>query len=337
MADTRDDAGWQLYHDTFAALLNRERNRARTLAARLLREYPGHPATRSIEYARESLGIDGGTLATDRPRSLEEAPSSSARAELALFQAMHGIYLGVEFGLLVESESGTAYVALALAGGAAGAAISLEAVPDVTSGRRALLNGGVIWGVTNAALLLVAIDPEVDSAAPIVLPLMAGQLGGLAVGASMFRLNPTAGQVGLVNSGAQWAGAITGLLLGAVQPDFSDQGYALAILAAVDGGLGLGAYLASRYPRVSRAQTLVLDAGGIFGAVAGGGAAVLVQNDFDRSALLGAAIGAAAGLGVTAYLTRDWASGSNDDGGATTFLAPPSEGRGAVAGMGWRW
>lgn len=335
--DARDDAGWQLYHQAFEALLHRQRNKARALGTRLVRDFPGHPASLALEGSRMQLGI-GSTNDIDRPRTYKEQPSRGAQAELALFQGIHGMVLGVELGIAAESEEPAAYLLLAIAGGVTGGLVSVSAVPELTSGKRALLNSGTVWGFANAGLILLAAQPEVDSPAPIVLPLVAGQLAGLAAGASLFRANPTAGQVALANSGGQWSIALTALLMGAAEVDFDGQGVALSLLVAADAGLGAGAYLASINPQVSRAQTLVIDAGGIFGAVAGGGVAVLVQNDFGRPALLGAALGAAAGLGTAAYLTRNWGLDHDDDGGsATTYLAPTTQGRGAVAGMGWRW
>ncbi|MEO8704575.1 MAG: hypothetical protein ABI867_31260 [Kofleriaceae bacterium] len=333
--DARDDAGWQLYHAAFAALMDHARGKARGLTAQLVHDYPGHPATLAIESAREDLGV------TDKPRVEIEKPSKGARAELALFQGIHGIFLGLEVCAIAECNDGGSVLLLGLVGGAIGAGASLS-VPDLTSGRRALLNSGTVWGAANAGLLLAAIQPDVDdSAAPIVGPLMAGQLGGMGVGYSLFRYQPTAGQVGLANSTGQWSAVITGLLIAGLDDDPSDsstKGYALAVLAALDGGLGVGAYLAGKYPHVSRAQTLVIDAGGIFGAVAGGGLLVLAQDEFGPGTALGAAAGTAVGLGIAAYMTRNWNSGNdNDSSGATTYLAPAPHGSGAVAGIGWTW
>lgn len=335
--EPRNDAGWQLYHDAFGALLEGKPARARRLGVRLLREFPDHPASLAIGRSRGPLQLDAALVASNAgaPR---EVPSKAAKAELGLFQGLHGIVLGVELALLLDPAEPAVYFGLALAGGAAGGAISVNAVPELTSGKRALLNSGTAWGAANAALLLAAVDPEGDSAATFVLPMMAGQLGGLAIGASLFGVEPTAGQVGLANSGGQWAGAIVAMLLAASESDTSSPGWAISILGSMDAGLAIGGYLAAEYPHVSRAQTLLLDAGGIFGAVAGGGLAVLARDDFDRVAALGGAIGAAAGLGVAAYLTRNWGTDPDDeDGGATTYLVPSAEGRGAVAGMGWRW
>ena len=121
---------------------------------------------------------------------------------------------------------------------------SLQARP--TSGQRALINSGTAWGAFNAAMLLVATEP--DDASTVGLSLIGGQAAGV--------------------------------------------------------GLGAGAYLAWRMPRVSRAQTLVIDAAGIVGAVAGGAGGVMATGDVEDRTTAGlAAVGAAIGLGAAAYFT----------------------------------
>jgi hypothetical protein len=155
-------------------------------------------------------------------------------------------------------------------------------------------------------------------------------------GAALFAVHPTAGQVALANSGGQWAGVLTGLVLAASRTGASDREASIALMAAVDAGIAGGAFLASQRPEVSRAQTLVIDAGGIVGAVGGGGLGVVISGNFgDRTTPALAAVGAAVGLGAAAYFTRDWNEGRASS--LHTYLAPPEHGRGGVAGVGFLW
>jgi hypothetical protein len=149
---------------------------------------------------------------------------------------------------------------------------------------------------------------------------------------------PTAGQVALANSGGQWAFVLSGLALAAADADSLDEREIAAILlASMDAGLLAGSYLAWRNPNTSRAQTLVIDAGGIVGAVGGGSLGIVIGGSFDdRSTPLAAAIGTVIGLGTAAYFTRNW----NDQGGSSTlqtYIAPVERGRGGVAGVGYHW
>jgi hypothetical protein len=331
--DPRDDRGWSLYHDAFSALLRGERIRARKLAQSLSHDFPGHPALTLVQQS-ELLGGPGGLI--DRPRGLQpERPSRGARAELALFQTLHGMYVGVEVCILLGCEDGAAVMGLALAGAATGAAVSLNSLENLTSGQRALLNSGTAWGVVNGALLAIATEP--DDAKTVVGTLLAGQAAGLALGASLFAAKPTAGQVGLVNSAGQWAGVVTGLAVSSFEKT-SDKDTATAMLVAVDVGLVAGAYFASKATQVTRAQTLLIDAGGIVGTVAGGSLGVILSGNFDDpSTRRLAAAGAIVGVGAAYYLTRNWTRSNDDTGSLRAFIAPPEKGQGALAGVGMAW
>lgn len=332
--DARGDAAWRLYHDAFAALMQGERTRARELAGSLLRDYPDHPATRLVRAA--NLGFAPGAV-EDRSepserRETRETASRAARAELALFQSLHGVALGIEACIALDCDGAGAVLGLALAGGGIGAAVSLN-LSGLTSGQRALLNSGTAWGAVNAGLLIAVAKPEAQGGAAM---LMAGQGAGLLTGAMLFRLHPTAGQVALANSGGQWAGVLGALVIAASGAELSSEEYATAVLIAIDAGIASGAYLASTVPQVSRAQTLVIDAGGIVGGIGGGGLGIVIAgHSDDRTTPALAALGAVVGLGAAAYFTRDWTEGSATS--LHSYLAPPHQGRGAVAGVGFAW
>ena len=334
--DPRSDAVWQLYHEVFAALMQGERTRARDLASAMLRDHPDHPATRLVRSAQLGLApgaVDDHGGVTDS-RETGETASRGARAELALFQSLHGIALGIEVCIALECDSGQAFVAVPLAGAAIGAVASLS-LHDLTSGQRALLNSGTAWGAANAGLLLIAGNSDSDGKT-IALGLIAGQGAGLVSGAVLFKVHPTAGQVALANSGGLWAGALTALVYAASGAQLDQHERALGALIAFDAGIAGGAYLASRWPAISRGQTLVIDAGGIVGAVGGASLGILIAgNESSHATTWLAAVGTAVGLGAAAYFTRDW-----NDGGASSlqgYLAPPEHGRGGVAGVGFTW
>ncbi len=118
-----------------------------------------------------------------------------------------------------------------------------------------------------------------------------------------------------------------GLTLAAASTDPDEEEVSLSLLAAGDVGLGMGAYLATLVPDISRAQTLVIDAGGIVGGISGGGLGVLIVGSRRaiRATAALAALGVAAGLGAAAYLTRDWGDSDDDDGsGARRSSCRPS-------------
>jgi hypothetical protein len=236
--------------------------------------------------------------------------------------------------VVFECDEAGAVLGLILAGAGAGALISLNA-PDLTSGQRALVNSGTAWGAANAVLLSIAADP--DDEKTIAGVLLAGQLGGVLAGVGLTQLRPTSGQVALANSGGQWSLVLTGLTLAGLEADLDDAELAVALLVAADAGVAAGAYLAWRNPKISRAQTLLIDAGGIVGAVGGGSLGVIISGDEgDRTTPLLAAAGTVVGLGVTAYLTRNWTT-DRDVPPVQAYVAPVTGARGGVAGVGFRW
>lgn len=328
--DARTDPAWALYHELFEAVARDNRVRTRALVAQLFHDHPNHPATTLVR--KSSLREPAPITPVDRV----ERPSRGARAELALFQTLHGMFVGGEICVLVECDEATLVVGLVLAGAALGTVVSLN-VPEPTSGQRALVNGGTMWGALNAGLILIATEP--DEGKTIAGGMLLGQAIGTGAGVLIGTKRPTAGQVALANSGGQWSLALTGMTIAASEADLSSEQLATVLLIATDAGLVLGSYLAYRMPNVSRAQTLVIDAGGIVGAVGGGSLAIVLSGDAnDRATPLGAAIGTVAGLAAAAWFTRNWTT-DTDRGSTTlqTYVAPVERGRGGVVGLGMRW
>jgi hypothetical protein len=331
--EARDDAAWRLYHEAFAALLDGKRKRAADLVVKLQREHAGHPA--AVRIASSPLGAPG-VLAEIRARRREQ-PSSGATSELALFQTMHGLAFGVELCVVLECDSGEAFVGLSLVGGGTGAIVSLKGLEHITSGQRALINSGTAWGTFNAIMGIIAIEPDEERS--VAAMLLAGQSVGIAAGALLFSSRPSAGQVALANSGGQWGATLAALTLLAASPTVKSREFSLAAIVGADAGIGMGAYLARQWPEVSRAQTLVIDAGGIVGLVGGGGLGILISGDSgDRITPAMAAVGAAVGLGATAYLTRGWYDdGGGGDDGPRAVLVPAEHGRGGLLGIAGAW
>jgi hypothetical protein len=337
----RSDAGWQLYHEAFGALLERKRKRAASLAAKLRREHAGHPAVALVASSPLALAGAGGQR-RDAPR---EEPTPGAIAELALFQTLHGLALGIEVCVAMKCREPEPYLGLSLAGGVAGAVVSLRLIGPVTSGQRALFNSGTMWGAFNALTAMMAFTP--DDEAGFAVGLIAGQTAGLFAGALLFNKRPTAGQVGLATSGGQWAAVLMGLSLMAATTDPSIGELGLSLLVAADVGLAMGAYIGRLRPDISRAQTFAIDAGGIVGGVAGGGLGVMLSGHVeDRTTAAMAALGVAGGLAAATYFTRDWGDSEDDEHsggkrgdqrGPHTVIMPAEQGRGGLLGLAGTW
>jgi len=321
--ENRDDAAWHLYNDAFAALAHGDRDKARALVGQLEREHGDHPATK---LARDALTD---TL-TPEPPPLIEPATSGARAELALVQTLNGMSVGVEICVALDCKSATAGIGVTLAGATIGAIASLQ-VDHVTSGTRALINSGAFWGAFDAAMIDFATHPTTARGASL---LVAGQTAGVITGALMATQSPTGGQVALSNSGGTWAAVVTGLTLLWADDRLTGDGLAISLAVSADLGLVAGGYVAQQLPRVSRTQTLVIDAGAIVGGVAGGGLGTLITGSVTDRATAGiAAFGVLAGIAAATYFTRDWHS--DEVPAVTAGLAPAKGGALVTAGFTW--
>jgi hypothetical protein len=311
------DPAWTIYHAAFAALAKGNTKGAKAMLEELANRYPDHPlAVRALE----TLALLGGSQATtlgfaptDRPPVdlRTEEKSKTARAELALVQTFHGIAVGVEFCLITECDEAAPIVGMILLGASAGVGGSLLATREgITPGQRATANSGTMWGAWNGALILslqAGGDEETDvqSAALVML---GSQAAGLAAGITAGQtLRPTEGQVSLANTVGIWTGVMTLFADQTFEIDFDSRELVTALLLTTDAAFVAGAYLAKREP-MSRGRTLVIDAGGIVGMLAGFGIVTLIQGEgADSTLLFGSAMaGTAVGLASATWFTRRW-------------------------------
>lgn len=303
------------YDQAFEALARGDRAEAKRLLAIVAQRGPDDPwGARAIDLIAR---LGGGGVTTPIPRAPDddfrhEEPTQGARAELALFQTISGLYSGVLFCILADcgsGDSGVPVVLLALAGGSAGLGVSLRLTRGgLHAGHATLINSGTIWGIWNSIALLAIMDA--DDPQSIAGGLLLGQLGGTGLGLALWpRFHPTAGQVALANTVGTWSLALTAFAQGAFFDELdltADQLFG-TMLVVGDLGVVAGGVLASKFA-TSRGRMLLIDAGGILGTLAGSGTAVLIQgNDISRDAFFRAMLpGAVIGLGAAAWLTRDW-------------------------------
>ena len=326
--DPRDDAAWQRYHQAFSALARGDRALARAQLEALRRDYPDHRATVLAAGALEPSGAPGNAITA---QASTEEPVNGARAELALFQSLHGIAAATELCILLGCKDGALVVGLDLVGGAVGAVVALS-ISDVTPGKRGAINSGTFWGAQNS-LMLVLSQANPDSSG-VAGQLLLGQITGTLIGSAIAKYQPTAGQVALANSGGQWTFVLGLLTYGFVHSSGgSFRNWAIPLTLATDAGLVLGGTIAQQRPSISRGQTLALDAGALLGGLAGGAGGVMISGHVDtRTTYALAAVGLLAGLGTAGYLTRDWGI---EDARVSTVVTPAPGGAVASALFSW--
>ncbi len=272
----------------------------------------------------------------------------NGRSELLVFQTLHGMALGLEACSLLECPraAGTAgggsalLLSSGLAGAGLGAGAALLATRNgIRPGHAAALNSGVLWGTAWATMVLIPTasltGQEPQEGLGI---LMAGQLGGLGLGAGLYKwFEPAKGDVTLVNSFGFWGtafgiGAFT--LMNEYPPAWAPFGTAIAAstLAGIGGGV------VSHVEPTSRGRVWTINGSGVLGGLVGTGFGAffnLVISDLRYpSTLYGATAmaGTAAGLGIGAWLTDDWNRRQSGSSGATAQLhmAPSPRGSGGM-------
>ncbi len=311
-------AGGQARHDAALALLLEGRlAEAATAFERLAADPAIEPALaeRARALAGAARAMDArGTFVLRRPEA--SAPPRAARldqrgrGELALYSTAFGIWTGLGVGVLADLEDPRAYAALALAGGGGALALSTlgtrgRAVPV---GRTQAIEAAGNWGSLNGGL--VAGLAEAETRGVVGTTLGVGLLGlGAAVVLTADHA-PSSGDVAVATSGGMWGLATGGLALLLVESP-SDKVVMGTLLAATDLGLG-GMILATRRIEISRGRSLLIDAGGLVGALVGLSVPLFARSENPRVYGVSGLLGLGAGLAGGTWLTRGW----DDDEGA---------------------
>lgn len=297
------DPAWELYDAAFVRLAASDLRGARALLEELRRDHPTHPAA---QQAATRLGQMGEVVEETRRPPSDREPTQLGRAELVLGATLHSMYLASNLCDRFECEGNREHTGVYMLTGASALGVSLLATRrGAATAQAQLIDSAMLWGAWNSIWIIADIEydedwsPEKEADIRLV-----AHLGGLGVGLGLWPLwRPTSGQVALANSAGIWTFVLTAFAYGASGEDNLD-GTTLAL--ATDVGLVLGALIGEGIPEISRGRSLIIDAGGILGMLAGAliGAASN-SDDFDDS-FAPLMLGTAAGLGIAAYATRDW-------------------------------
>ena len=277
--------------------------------------------------------VQGGDGVTKLHVDMQPARPRNGKVELLIASTMLGL---VEAGLVVSalSENRALIGGVALAGGAAGFFAPLLLLPkEVPTGQTSLMIGGRIWGaVEGVAVASIIYDDILDEEAqiPSSLLIAGGSIaGGIALGIVARRLDVSAGEAALVNSGGIWGTTSAGLILAAVDGENSLVGPML--LGGVNVGLIAGGVLASQL-EPSRGRVFLIDLSGLAGIVSGTALAALVQKpgSVPQFALGGLGVGLVVGTLVTRSV-------DSDSGAGMGAYASITQGGTPVVGLAGAW
>lgn len=321
---------WAEYHRAFSLLAAGDVTEARQVLKELAARADHPAAARAARIEMLFDQVDRGPDDTGPERK-----TSGARAEVILFQTIHGIALGVEVCVIAECDSARANAVSLMTGAGAGLAASFFATRGgLTSGQAQAINSGVIWGAWNALGYMGAADLYgTEGARTITANLMIGQGAGLVGGALVAHyLKPTGGEVSVATTASVWATVLTMFGLGVAEVEDGQALWTTALVAS-DAALLAGAAIGRRHP-MSRGRTLIIDAGGIVGMVAGFLIVAVTEPNTGPGMFVPLILGTGGGLAVATVMTSDWDERHKQDPAVTVGIAmTPTQG-GAIAGIG---
>lgn len=299
-AEDRDPA-WVLYDRAYAALAHGDRAAAQVDLQQVVGQYPAHPAA---ARAREQLAaLAAPTLVAPTAMQDQDAdetstgPSKEARGELVFWSTATSAYAAYNTCRILSCSGAreTALVYSTVIGGALAASYLLS--PTVHQGQAQLYNSAQTWTAwTSLAINDGAPRSKGEAGGAIAL-----QVGGIGLAAGLWEVwRPSRGDVALANSALLW-----GSLLG-LYGELAGKDASLRTTVVIgDLALAAGAALSTQV-HMSRGRTLLIDAGGVAGSLAGGLIALIADSNQAPEIAIELGIGTVAGLAAATLMSREW-------------------------------
>ncbi|QSQ11247.1 hypothetical protein [Myxococcus landrumensis] len=323
-----------LYTEGFDAFTRGRDREASQAFEQVLALCPQHPHAGELGRLAKARLVPGAKLARAAAVPVNpangERRSGGATASLMVVQTLHGATQGILLCAIADCSSQGYATSAMLAAGLGATSAALLAQGGITSGQAASVNSGTVWGLWFGISSIYGFNMDGERA------LATAMIGGLAftgIGALVATtIQPTSGQVSMVNSGGLWAGVVTALFLGSLNDVGTEKMFIAGMAASSAGILGLS-FLAQDLP-VSRGRILLIDAGGILGGLLGASTMFMFTQNDDDAIVFSAGLGAVGGLALVTYLTRDF----DGPGLPQAMLAPAIMGRnGAGLAMAGRF
>ncbi|WP_342378519.1 tetratricopeptide repeat protein [Myxococcus stipitatus] len=295
-----------LYTRGFDAFTRGKDREAARAFDQVLEMCPQHPHATELGRLAKARLVPGAKLARAAAAPVNpvngERRSGGATASLMVVQTLHGATQGILLCAIAECSSQGYATSAMLAAGLGATSSALLAQGGITSGQAAAVNSGTVWGLWFGISSIYGFDMNEERA------LATAMIGGLAftgVGALVAStVQPTSGQVSMVNSGGLWTGIVTALFLSSYNDVDTEKMFIAGMAASSAGILGLS-FLAQDLP-VSRGRILLIDAGGVLGGLLGASTMFMFTQNDEDAILFSAGLGAVGGLALVTYLTRDF-------------------------------
>ena len=291
----------QLYETAFRLIVDGDYGEAYDRLNEVIDRYPDSVYARFAEDRRQRLEQ------LNLPSIRRKKTDQSGRVGTVVFSTLYSTWLGIGTARLADETDNAKSIATGMMIGApAGLLTSLVATRNakLTRGQSTLINFSGVWGTWQGLGWAILIDED-DGEKPLISSAMIGGLSGiLATSILTRRIDPSLGDMAIINYGALWgtwlsmnAGRVVGL------PD----GDELLAWTLIGGNIGLTAIaLLSPKIDITPARAHWINLGGVIGTIVASGIVVIIaeSNISEEAAFASLMVGGIAGLITGIYNTR---------------------------------
>ena len=290
-----------LYETAFRLIVEGDYSEAYERLNEVIDKYPNTVYARFAENRRQRL--EQLNLPSIRRKKIDQ----SGRVGTVVFSTLYSTWLGIGTARLADETDNAKSIATGMMIGApTGLLTSLVITRNakLTRGQSALINLSGSWGTWQGLGWAILIDED-DGEKPLISGAMIGGLSGILATSLLTRkIDPSVGDMAMINYGALWG---TWLSVTAGQVVGISDGNELLAWTLIGGNLGVAAMasLASKID-IAPARAHWINLGGIIGTiVASGMVTIIAESDISESAAFGTLmIGGIAGLITGIYNTR---------------------------------
>ena len=290
----------QLYEAAFRRIVEGDYGEAYDRLNEVIDKYPDTVYARFAEDRRQRL--ERLNLPSIRRKKIDQ----SGRVGTVVFSTLYSTWLGIGTARLADETDNAKSIATGMMIGApAGLLASLIATRNakLTRGQSALINFSGVWGTWQGLGWAILIDED-DGEKPLISSAMIGGLSGiLATSVLTRKIDPSLGDMGIINYGALWgtwlsmnAGRVVGL-----------DGDELLAWTLIGGNIGtIAMALLSPNIDITPARANWINLGGVIGTtVASGIVTIIAESNISEEAAFGVLmVGGIAGLITGIYNTR---------------------------------
>ena len=291
----------QVYESAFRLIVEGDYGEAYDRFNEVIDKYPDTVYARFAEDRRQRL--EQLNLPSIRRKKIDQ----SGRVGTVVFSTLYSTWLGIGTARLVDETDGAKTVATGMMIGApTGLLTSLIATRNakLTRGQSALINLSGSWGTWQGWGWATLIDEDDDEKSLIRGAMIGGLSGILATSVLTRKIDPSLGDMGIINYGALW-GTWLSLCAGMVTGVENDD--KLLAWTLIGGNIGV-ASMALLSPRIdiTPARAHWINLGGVIGTIAASGIVMIIaEDDISEETAFGLLmVGGITGLITGIYNTR---------------------------------